>query len=65
MITNLIKVELSEEEAKMFVKFQKHFAFVQLLESIKAFDMKSGSLTINFDGFGQIVSIQKLEHYKV
>lgn len=62
---NLIKIELSEEEAKMFVKFQKHFSFVQLLESIKAFDMRSGSLTINFDGLGQIVSLQKLEHYKL
>lgn len=58
-------ITISKEEARLFVEFQKRYAFMQLLESIKAFDMRSASLTINFDGMGRIASLQKLEHYKL
>lgn len=58
-------ITISKEEAKLFVQFQKRFSFMQLLESIGAFDMKSASLTVNFDGMGKIASLQKLEHYKL
>lgn len=64
-MVNLIKIELSEGDAKQFVLFQKHFAFIQLMESIKAFDIRSGSITIHFDNLGQIRSIDKNEHYKL
>jgi len=61
----LTTIELTEDEAKLFLEFQKRFAFVQLLDSIKAFQMKSGSITIHFDSFGQIASVDKQEHYRV
>lgn len=56
---------LTPEEAILFVQFQKHFALVQLLESIKAFDIKNGSVTLHFDSYGKIASIDKNEHLRV
>lgn len=38
---------------------------IKLLESVKAFDIKSGSITIHFNGNGQIVNIEKKEYFKV
>lgn len=38
---------------------------IKLLESIKAFDMKSGSITIHFNSNGQIVNIERKEFFKV
>lgn len=38
---------------------------IKLLESINAFEIKSGSITIHFDSNGKIVNIEKKEHYKV
>lgn len=58
-------VYLTEEDAKLFVQFQKRYAFMQLLDSIHAFDLKGGSITIHFDGIGQIASVEKKEHYKL
>ena len=60
-----IIVTMSDSDAKMFIEFQKRYAFIQLLESIGAFNLKSASLTINFDAFGQIASLEKKEHYKL
>lgn len=56
-------IELTDIEAKSFIRFQKHRAIIELLESVKAFDVKSGSVTIHFNSFGGIVSITKEEHY--
>lgn len=56
-------VELTETEAKLFIRFQKHRALIELLEQIGAFDIKSGSVTINFSRLGGIVSIEKQEHF--
>lgn len=61
----LIKIELSEFDAKMFVNFQKHYNLVGLLDNIGAFDLKGGSVQIHFDSFGQIRSIDKQQHYKL
>jgi hypothetical protein len=65
MNNETVTVQLSNEDAKMFVEFQKRYAFMQLLDSIGAFDLRSGSLTIHFDAYGQIASLQKSEHYKL
>lgn len=57
-------LQLSEQDALVFVKFQRHHALVMLLDSIGAFDLKSGSVTINFDATGRIGSVDKFQHFK-
>lgn len=56
-------VELTPIEAQSFVIFQKHRALIGLLESINAFKIKNGSVTIHFSRLGEIVSIEKNEHF--
>lgn len=56
-------LELTSIEAQSFITFQKHRAFIGLLESIKAFDLKNGSVTIHFSRLGEIVSVEKNEHF--
>lgn len=58
-------IELTVEEALLFVTFQKHHALVAFLESINAFDLKSGSVTIHFDAIGRISTAEKVQHYRV
>lgn len=58
-------VYLTEEQAKLFIEFQKRFAFLKLLESIQGFDIKNGSITISFDSVGKISSVEKKEHYRL
>lgn len=58
-------VYLTEEEAKMFLQFQKHFTLIGLLESVKAFDIKSGSVTLHFNALGEIKGVDKREHFMV
>ncbi len=60
---NLISIQLTADEALMFTRFQKHHAFIGLLEEIKAFDIKSGSIKIHFDGQGKIGKVEKQEFY--
>lgn len=60
----LTKIDLTEYDAKLFVEFQKRYAFIKLMESIGAFDLKSGSITIEFNSFGEIKDIKKYQHYK-
>jgi len=63
MIQELVKIELTPYEAESFVRFQKHRALVELLESIGAFDVKGGSISIHFSHLGEIVGVDKHEHY--
>lgn len=57
-------VHLKEEEARLFALFQKHYALIGLLESIKAFDIKNGSVQIHFNNLGEIKAIDKFESFK-
>lgn len=61
----LTKIELTNEEAILFVQFQKRYSFMQLLESVNAFDIKGGSVTVHFDRNGLIQSVDKQERYAV
>ena len=58
-----ITVFMTDIEAQQFVVFQKYHALVGLLESIKAFDVKSGSVEIHFDHMGRIKSLEKHESF--
>jgi hypothetical protein len=64
MTETLTKIELNENEAKCFIQFQKHFSLIQALNSIRAFDIRNGSVTINFDSLGRIGSIDKWEQFR-
>ena len=58
-------IYLTDIDASLFLEFQKRYAFMQLLESVKAFNIKSGSITIHFDSMGQIASVDKQEHFRL
>lgn len=58
-------VELTPEDALLFISFQKRHAFMQLLENIGAFDLKSGSVEIHFTSTGEIGAIDMHSHLKV
>lgn len=58
-------IELTEEDAVRFAQFQKRYAFIALMESINAFDIKNGSVTIHFDKFGGIGKIKSEQFYQI
>ena len=60
----LTTIQLTDLEAKTFMKFQKHRALIDLLEKIEAFEVKPGSVTIHFDTFGGITSVEKMQYYR-
>lgn len=63
MNDQLTKIQLSDTEAKLFMQFRKHQSLFELLESIKAFDTRSGSITIHFNADGKIAGVAKEEHF--
>lgn len=62
---NMTKIELTPEEALLFIQFQKRFAFMKLLEEEGAFNIRSGSLEIHFDNLGGIGSIDIHRHRRL
>lgn len=60
----LTHVELTPEDAVLFLQFQKRYAFMKLLESIGAFDLKSGSIEVHFTNIGEIGSIDVHRHLR-
>lgn len=64
-MSELTTVQLTPEEAQLFIQFQKRYLFMKLLESIGAFEIKSGFLTIHFDNLGGIGSVDVQRHYKL
>lgn len=60
---NLIKIELTEFDAKLFLQFQKRYAFVKLMESLGIFDVTTGSVTVHFDSKGQIGAVEVNKKY--
>lgn len=61
----LIKVELTPEDALMFKKFQEHYADFAILYSSGVFNVKNGHAVLNFDSNGTLVTIEfKILSYK-
>lgn len=61
---SLTTIQLTPSDAILFVEFQrlyskthKHTTFIKLLESLGAFEIKNGSLTVHFGSMGQIGKI--------
>lgn len=42
----------------------KHNLLIEFLESVDAFNIKNGTVTINFDGSGVISSVEVKKHYR-
>lgn len=61
--TKTTAVFLTDEQAAQFVQFQRHWNMMGLLESVGAFSIRGGSVTINFDTRGKVSSIDKKEHF--
>ncbi len=61
---NLTTIQLTDDEAKAFIKFQKHYVMVNLLESLNVFEMKNGSVQIHFDHEGKIRWVEINRKYK-
>lgn len=57
-------VQLSTEQAEQFIDFQKYYTLFGLLNSINAFDIKDGNVTINFNHMGEIKTVEKHEYYR-
>ena len=65
MIPILTQVQLSDEDARQFVRFQKHRSLIDLLESVGAFDIKNGNITLHFGMNGEIKTIDRHEYFHV
>lgn len=63
-MNTLTTVQLTATDALAFINFQKHYALVQLLESLGVFGITSGSCEIHFDSQGQIGSVDVRRHYR-
>lgn len=57
-------VALTKEEALLFMEFQKRYAFIQMLEELDVFDIRNGSVTINFDAMGAISTVTKNQVFR-
>ncbi len=56
---------ITDEQAKQFIQFQKHWVFFNMLESMGAFNIKGGSIEVHFSKLGEIVGVDKHEHYRL
>ena len=61
----LTLVYLTSEQASMMAHVSRRYAIVQLLESVGAFDIQNGSVTINFDSQGNAASVDTRKHVRV
>jgi len=64
-MNELTTINLTNDEAIQFVTFQKHRALIGLLEEIKAFELRNGSVTIHFDTYGRIRLVEKNESMRI
>lgn len=63
-MNNTTAIHLTPEDAALFVKFQKQYSLIKILEGLDAFSIRSGSITISFDAMGRIGSAAINKHYK-
>lgn len=61
----LIKIEISEEEARMYREFCKRYSFMKFMDEVAGFDLRDGSAQIHFDKDGKIVKVDIHNHYRL
>lgn len=52
-------VILTDEQAALFILFQKHYDSIGFMMSQGVFDIRQGNATLNFDKNGDLMSIDK------
>jgi hypothetical protein len=57
-------VELTAEDAELFIKFRKHQTLFECLEQADALTTKGGSVEIHFDNLGVVRLIDVHRHYR-
>lgn len=58
------EIQLTEEDAKAFIKFQKHYALIMALDDLGAFEVLNGSVEIHFDDHGRVGLINIHRHFR-
>lgn len=58
-------VELTNEDATLFVEFQKRYQFMKLLKDMGVFELRGGHVTIHFSNLGEIMGVDIQRHIKV
>lgn len=64
-MNNDTPIYLTAEETKMFLEFQKHYKFMEMMAKLDAWDIKGGFVTMHFTNGGEIGSIDVQRRYKV
>lgn len=54
----LITVHLTEFDSKLFMQFQKQYAFMKLMDSLGVFNVTTGSVTVHFGPAGEIGKVE-------
>lgn len=63
MTETLNTIKLSYDESKLFLKFREHQDLFELLNSIDAWSVRSGSITIHINAEGKVAGVAKEQHF--
>lgn len=55
----LNRVDLTPEQAALFILFMKHYDKIGFMIGQGAFDIKHGSVTVHFDKDGEVSSLER------
>jgi len=58
-----IAVEMTEEDAALFVRFRKFQHAIELLDENGVVGLKNGSVTLHYDKFGTIRTVQVVRNF--
>lgn len=64
MQNELVTIFITPIDVEKFKLFQKHYVAFMLMDSLGAFNLKNGSITLNFDNQGQIKAVKKEELFR-
>lgn len=53
----MINIDLTEEEATLFVEFQEYYETFTALRNSGVFEVRNGTATLNFDAGGTVTDI--------
>ena len=56
---------LTPEDALLFVQYQKRHCLIDILEKLKVFDIRNGSVEIHFGDIGEVRKVDLHQHHKV
>lgn len=56
-----VAIFVPDEEAKLFIEFQKYYPIFRLLEEKGVFNQKNCAITLHFDNLGELRTIQRAD----